>query len=160
MHRGGVRGSSSGTGPSLPRRVDLGRPRRGGGRDVASPVPRCLYRCAPAVELGARRAEGERQMEPVLCAVVPAWLFGVGWRGGSWPGSTRERRGRRKDSPHAGTQPGPGLPAHASSSEPRRPEVLLGFYQGFYPRSRRERVLPRGLQGDPCSLSRFVASGK
>ena len=67
---------------------------RGSG-DVASPVPRCLYRCVPDLELGAQRADSERQMELVLRGVVPAWLFWVGssGAGGCWLGSTHEQPG-------------------------------------------------------------------
>lgn len=122
--------------PATQGRADLGCPRRGGSRDVASPVgPTVPLQMCPSCGAGSaacrrRAADGAGALR---CGACVAFWRGVesGGDGGSWPGSTRERRGRRKDSPHAGTQPGPGRPAHASSSEPRLPEVLLGFYQGL-----------------------------
>lgn len=47
---------------------------------MALPVPQCLYRCVPAVELRVQRDSGERQMELLLCSVVLARLLGMGWR--------------------------------------------------------------------------------
>lgn len=149
--------------PATQGRADLGCPRRGGSRDVASPVPRCLCRCAPAVELGAQRADGERQMELVLCDVVPAWLFGVGWRAAGTEEVGREAPVSGGDGGRTRRTPAPSQDL-AVLPTPRPPSLgsrrFCWAFTRAYPRSRRERVLPRGVQGDPCSLSRFVVSGK
>lgn len=166
MHRGGVRGSSLGTGPSLPRRAGRTWAAPGVGAAVTwhhRSVPRCLCRCAPAVELGAQRADGERQMELVLCDVVPAWLFGVGWRVVGTEEVGREAPVSGGDGGRTRRTPAPSQDL-AVLPTPRPPSLgsrrFCWAFTRAYPRSRRERVLPRGLQGDPCSLSRFVVSGK
>lgn len=70
-----------GTLPDGQGRAGLGCPSRGAVVTWHHQSRRCvLYRCVPDVELGVQSADGERQMELVLCDVVPVWLFGVGWR--------------------------------------------------------------------------------
>lgn len=102
-------------------------------------------------------------MELVLCDVVPAWLFGVGWRaagmeevGQEAPESSSSGGGTCQAL--AGCRHAAFLPVPCAPS-PGLWRFCWAFTRAVA-RSCRELVLSRGLQGDLCSLSGFPASGK